>query len=122
MLLLRLFPASIRRAFSLIGFRLRGRVEGTPLFFFGVVLSLAVVFRAGVGLYRDAIAAEAANAKIEVSPLPSPELAQAAETPVVADSASTPASTSTSREPIGAPARVAPKTRGHGRRGSPLHP
>ena len=120
MLILRLFPASIRRAFSLIGYRFRALFENTPFFFFGVVLSLAVVFRAGVGLYRDAAAEE----KMAVSP--SPEVsAPTSSAPAVStaeSSPSTPASTSTSREPIGAPARVAPKTRGHGRRGSTLHP
>lgn len=108
MFVLRLFPASIRRAFSLIGLRVRGLFADTPFFFFGVVLSLAVIFRAGAAVYRAA----------EPEAVPASELAPAAAAPAPVESTPVVSTSTPSREPepVGAPARVAPKTRGHGRR------
>jgi len=102
--------------------RFRAVFADTPVLFFAVVIGVALTFRFTVGLVRDA------STPAEVAPtfVTSPKT----ETKLGADPDAKPASTTASAgptvevgaaarvEPIGSPlpARVAPKTRGHGRR------
>ncbi|MDB4944310.1 MAG: hypothetical protein JWP97_3844 [Labilithrix sp.] len=44
----------IRRVFSLMSWRLRAAVADLPLVFFGVVVLVALLFRAGAGWMREA--------------------------------------------------------------------
>ncbi|HSO34182.1 MAG TPA: hypothetical protein VLT33_16720 [Labilithrix sp.] len=116
----RFLPAAILRAFSIMGLRVRHLFGETPFLFFGVVLGVALLFRVGVGLARDA-ATPAAVAPTFVTTGPEPGLAAAA-----APSPSTTSTPATAEvgaaakvQPIGSPVRVPPKPRGHGRR--PVH-
>ena len=97
-----------------------------PILFFGVVLGVALIFRVGVGVVRDAATPDV------VAPTFTTTTAEQGVTQPIADPEARPTPTSTSSaavkgevgaaakvQPIGAPARVAPKPRGHGRR--PVH-
>ncbi len=105
-----------------IGGKIRQLFGETPFLFFGVVLGVALLFRVGVGVAREAARPDVV-APTFVSTQPEPGLAVTA---TAAPSAS-PSTTSTAEvgaaarvQPIGTPARVPPRTRGHGRR--PIHP
>ena len=116
----RFLPAAILRAFSIMGSRVRHVFGETPFLFFGVVLGVAVIFRVGVGVAHDAAA----------PPVVAPTFVTTAPEPGVPSAASTTAPTSTSTtaevgaaakvQPLGSPARLPPKPRGHGRR-TPVH-
>ena len=98
-----------------MGGRIRQLFRGTPFLFFGVVLGVAILFRVGVGV-GVGVAREAAQpdpvAPTFVSTQPEPGLAPTPSAEVGA---------AARVQPIGTPARVPPKTRGHGRR-PPLRP
>ena len=49
-----LLPSAIRRAFQIMKARAFGVFAETPVTFFAVVIGLAVVFRLGVGVVREA--------------------------------------------------------------------
>ena len=49
-----LFPAAIRRAFQIMKARALGVFADTPVVFLAVVIGVAVVFRLGVGVVREA--------------------------------------------------------------------
>ena len=107
----RFLPASTLRAFSLMGGRIRQLFGETPFLFFGVVLGVALLFRVGVGGAREAAQPDPV-APTFVSTQPEPGLAPTSTAEVGA---------AARVQPIGTPARVPPKTRGHGRR-PPLRP
>jgi hypothetical protein len=107
--------------------RFRAIFADAPVVFFAVVIGVALTFRVAVGVARDA------STPVDVAPVfvttaPEPGLASASATATATSSPSTAPSSSAIGEvgaaakvqPIGMPARVAPKTRGHGRR--PLKP
>lgn len=50
----RLLPASILRAFRLMGARFVAVFADTPVFFFAVVIGVALVFRVGISAVREA--------------------------------------------------------------------
>ncbi len=50
----RLLPASILRAFRIMGARFLAVFADTPVFFFAVVIGVALTFRVAVGAVRDA--------------------------------------------------------------------
>ena len=122
----KLLPASILRAFFLMWVRLRGVFGDAPVLFFAVVIGVALTFRVAVGAIRDASIAP------EVAPTfatgPEPGLAEAnakaeAEAKASADAKAKADANAIGEvgaaakvQPIGMPARVAPKVRGHGRR------
>lgn len=108
-----------------MGGRIRQLFGETPFLFFGVVLGVALLFRVGVGGAREAAQPDPA-APTFVSTQPEPGLAPTPSAP--ATPTASPGTTSTAEvgaaarvQPIGTPARVPPKTRGHGRR-PPLRP
>lgn len=123
--MLRLLPASIRRALSWIAWRVRGAFGETPFLFFGVVLVVALLFRTGAGWLRDA------KEPVAVAPTfvtHAPAVSASAAPAVAPTTTILPTTTSTATvgaagkvEPLGAPARVTPRPRGHGRRGSAIH-
>jgi len=98
-----------------------------PILFFGVVIGVALIFRVGVGVARDAATPDV------VAPTFTTTTAEQGVTQPVADPEARPTPTpipsaaavkgevgaAAKVQPIGAPARVAPKPRGHGRR--PVH-
>ena len=120
----KLLPASILRAFFLMWVRLRGVFGDAPVLFFAVVIGVALTFRVAVGAIRDASIAP------EVAPTfatgPEPGLAEANAKAEAEAKASAKADANANAigevgaaakvQPIGMPARVAPKVRGHGRR------
>ena len=98
--------------------RLRHVFGDAPVLFFAVVIGVAFTFRVGVGLARDA----ATPAIVAPTFTPEPALASgivAPERPASAAPGTTAEVGAAAKvQPIGAPApaRVAPKPRGHGRR------
>jgi hypothetical protein len=115
-----LLPAAIRRAFHIMKVRAFAIFADTPVGFFAVVIGVALTFRVGAGLAREAkappevaptfvtgpepgLAAGAATASASAAPAPVPSVEVGAAARV---------------QPFGTPqpARVAPKPRGHGRK------
>ena len=111
-----LLPAANRRAFQIMKGRLFGVFAETPVMFFAVVLGVALVFRLGVGVAREA----------KTPPVVAPTFVSGPEPglPAAAPSASATAVPSVEVgaaarvQPFGTPtpARVAPRPRGHGRK------
>jgi hypothetical protein len=91
-----LLPAAIRRAFQIMKVRVLGVFAETPVLFFGVVIGVAVVFRLGVGVVREA----------RIPPVVVPTFATGPE-PGLAATASATATAVPSVE-VGAAARVQP--------------
>lgn len=121
-LVLRYLPASILRAFSMMWARVAAIFADAPFLFFGVVIGVAVLFRFTVGAVRDASVPPVVAPTFVTGP--EPGLASASATtepssgpsPSPAPSAIGEVGAAAKVQPIGAPARVAPKPRGHGRR------
>ncbi len=120
----KLLPASILRAFFLMWVRFRGLFGDAPVLFFAVVIGVALTFRVAVGAIRDAsLAPEVAEAFATGA---EPGLAEAeaeakakagADAKAKADANAIGEIGAVAKvQPIGMPARVAPKVRGHGRR------
>jgi hypothetical protein len=116
-----LLPASIRRAFQIMKARAFALFADTPFLFFAVVIGVALAFRIGVGVVRDA------KTPSDVAPTfatgPEPGLVEprpAAPPGAVAPVPSVEVGAAARVQPFGAPqpARVAPKPRGHGRKPS----
>ena len=101
----------------MMGGRIRQVFGETPFLFFGVVIAVAVVFRIGVGVAREAARPDV-QAPIFVSTQPEPGLSASA--PSTSTSAAAEVGAAARVQPIGTPVQVPPKTRGHGRR--PLRP
>jgi hypothetical protein len=115
-----LLPASIRRAFQLMKTRAFAVFADTPLLFFAVVIGVALTFRITVGVVRDARAVPVVVPSFATGP--EPGLVEA-DTKAAAAKAATPVPSvevgaAAKVQPFGtpAPARVAPKPRGHGRK------
>lgn len=122
----KLLPASILRAFFLMWVRFRGLFGDAPVLFFAVVIGVALTFRVVVGAIRDASlapeVAEAfatgaepglaeANAKADADAKASADAKAKADANAIGEVGAL-----AKVQPIGMPARVAPKVRGHGRR------
>jgi hypothetical protein len=114
-----LLPAAIRRAFHIMKLRAFAIFADTPVGFFAVVVGVALTFRVGAGLVREA------KAPAEIAPTfvtgPEPGLAAAAASASAAPAAPVPSvevGAAARVQPFGTPqpARVAPKPRGHGRK------
>ena len=111
-----LLPAAIRRAFQLMKARIFAVFADTPFVFFAVVIGVALTFRLGVGVVRDATKPPVVAPSFATGPEPGlAEAEPAAPTPSVEVGAAARV------QPFGAPApaRVTPKPRGHGRK--PIH-
>lgn len=121
---MKLLPASILRAFFLMWVRLRGVFGDAPVLFFAVVIGVALTFRVAVGAIRDAsIAPEVAPTFVTGAEPGLAEANAAAEAKASADAKAKADANAIGEvgaaakvQPIGMPARVAPKVRGHGRR------
>jgi hypothetical protein len=93
----------------------------TPVLFFAVVIGVALTFRIAVGVAREAATPEVVAPTFATGvtqPIADPE---AKPNPAPTPSAEVKATVGAAAkvQPLGAPARVAPKPRGHGRR--PVH-
>jgi hypothetical protein len=112
-------PAAIRRAFQIMRARIVAVFADTPFVFFAVVIGVALTFRIGVGVVRDANAPPVVAPTFATGPEPGlaePRAASSAPVPVAAPSVEVGAAARV--QPFGTPppARVAPKPRGQGRK------
>jgi hypothetical protein len=93
-----LLPAAIRRAFQIMKVRVLGVFAETPVLFFGVVIGVAVVFRLGVGVVREA----------RTPPVVVPTFATGPEPGLAATTTATATATAVPSVEVGAAARVQP--------------
>jgi hypothetical protein len=120
----RLLPASIRRAFQLMWLKLSTMFGDAPILFFAVVIGVALTFRFAVGAVREASVTPdvaptfATGADPATSTNAKPEATKPSVDPTTKANADPIGEVGAAAkvQPIGAPARVAPKVRGHGRR------
>lgn len=113
-----LLPASIRRAFHLMKTRVLAVFADTPIVFFAVVIGVALTFRITVGVVRDARAVPVVVPTFATGPEPGLAAADAAAQVTATPAPSVEVGAAAKVQPFGtpAPARVAPKPRGHGRK------
>lgn len=114
-----LLPAAIRRAFHIMKGRALATFADTPVAFFAVVIGVALTFRVGAGLVREAKAPPELAKTVVTGPEPglapaTPALSAPAPAPVPSVEVGAAARV----QPFGSPppARVGPKPRGHGRK------
>lgn len=106
-----------------MGSRFLAIFADTPVLFFAVVIGVALTFRIAVGVAREAATPEvvaptfATSAEKGVTqPVADPEAKLDPKPAPSAEVKATVGAGAPKVQPVGAPARVAPKPRGHGRR------
>ena len=119
-----LLPASIRRAFQMMKTRVFAVFADTPFLFFAVVIGVALAFRLGVGVVREAKAIPVVVEAVASGPEPAlavrdgaaPRSSASAGAPAIAASVEVGAAARV--QPFGSPppARLGPRPRGHGRK------
>jgi hypothetical protein len=117
-----LLPASIRRALQMMKARAFAVFADTPVLFFAVVIGVALTFRITVGVVRDARAVPVVVPTFATGPEPGlaerDARAGAAPQATATPTPSVEVGAAAKVQPFGtpAPARVAPRPRGHGRK------